>query len=232
MYNALPRLLYAVIASSLVWSIQTAHAEVLNSPADLQNNPRLKAYLWSRPMNEMLFRLGQAQDQQLGIQTSCQSETQVKPMGLVILSPIELPNTEQTPSAGAWLSRYEFTRCGESKIYNALFSVNPTTGEIEHEAYIPGNTMANPLLVRDAMASALISATARSNMQHCKDVTVFDMQVTDAPRTVQTNGTRTLGGGWREKWIMNVCGKTVDVPITFTPSRSGGTTFNIESEGL
>lgn len=228
MYKALPRLLSAVIVTSFVWASATAHAEVITTANDLQNNPRLKAFLWSPPVNVALFQLGQAQDKQLNLQSTCQSEYEVKPTSLMILSPIDLPNNKQTPSAGAWLYRYEFTRCGETKIYNAMFSVNPTTGVVEHEAYIPGSSMAGPRLMSDALSSAISSATSRSNMQHCKDVDVFDMQVTKAPPAAQIGDTA-LSGEWHEVWTMKVCGKTVDVPITFTPNLvSGNTAFFID----
>jgi hypothetical protein len=228
MNQVLTRLLYTMLATSCVWAPASAHAEVVSTSNDLQSNPRLQAFLWSPPVNLALFQLGQEQDKQLNLQSTCQSEYEVKPTSLMILSPIDLPSNKQTPSTGAWLYRYEFTRCGETKVYNALFSVNPTTGIVEREAYIPGSSMAGPLLMREALGSAISSATNRSNMQSCKNVDVFDMQVTKAPSAVQANG-KLLNGAWRETWTMKVCGKTVEVPITFTPDViSGNTSFSID----
>jgi hypothetical protein len=214
----------SVIAVTAVSTFASyAHAETASSTADLLSNKRLAAYIGSRPMQEVLFRLGVEQDRKFGLQVDCKTQFEVKPLGVVILSPIDLPDDKQNPVKGAWLLRYTFSRCGEAKTYNALFAASTEGGMPKYQAYYPGATNAHPVLVRDAMVSAMPNAIIRSEVKDCKSADVLDMRVTEAPHTVR-EGEKELKGVWNEIWSFRACNQAVDVPITFTPDASGGGT--------
>jgi hypothetical protein len=216
-----------VIVVAAVMCVNLAQAETAKTAADLQSNKRLAAYLWSRPMQEIFFRLGVEQDRKFGLQVDCKSQFELKPINVVILSPVELPDDKVNPTSGSWLFRYTFVRCGESKVYNAVLGATSQGGLPQYQAYYPGATNAHPILVKDTMVSAMANAIIRSDVKDCKSAEVLDMRVTESPHTVQDGG-KEFKGVWGETWTFMACEKTVDVPITFTPDiGGGGTSFSI-----
>jgi len=211
-------------AGLLVASITLAHAETVNTIADLPNNKRTVAYMYARPMQEWLYRLGVEQDKKFGLQQECKSQYRVEPYSVSVLQPIDFPDDKQHPVKGIWNFRYQLQRCGESKFYNAIF-IASGNGETPPapRAYYPGATNAGPILVKDAMPGALTSALVKADLKDCKDIDVFDMRVTEAAHDV-ADGDKTLKGVWNETWTFRLCGKMVDIGISFIPDATGGGT--------
>ncbi len=200
-------------------------AETVNTTAELQGHPKTAAYLVSAPMLEQMYRSGVAQDKKFGLQSGCISQSRVKPIESLVLSPIEFPDGQQNPTRGAWFSRYEFERCSESKIYNVLFMANGSGAAPMARTYYPGATIASPNLINDAMPSVVSGALARSGLKKCKDADVFDMRVI-VPAHDVTEGDKIFRNVWSEGWTLRMCGKLNDVEVTFTPdANGGGTTF-------
>lgn len=142
------------------------------------------------------------------------------------MNPIEFPEGKQHPVNGVWLTRYILERCGESKFYNALFFANSTGEAPTPSAFYPGSSNANPVLIRDAMMSAVFGALVRSGLTDCKTVDVFDMRVSEPPHTV-VEGDKMFNGVWSEIWTFRMCGQMIDVAMKFIPaSNGGGTTFS------
>ncbi len=222
MRNPSCRALPVIVLAALV-CMNSARAETASTAADLQDAKRLAAYLWSRPMQEIFFRLGVEQDRKFGLQVDCKSQVELKPINVVILSPIELPDDKPNPTKGSWLFRYAFARCGESKVYNAVLGANGEGGSPQYQAYYPGATSAHPILVKDTMVAAMANAILRSDVKDCRSAEVLDMRVTDSPHTVKDGG-KEFKGVWGETWTIKACEKAVDVPITFTPDLGGGGT--------
>ena len=90
-------------------------------------------------------------------------------------------------------------------------------------AYYPGSTNASPVLIKDAMLSAIMGAVARSGLNDCKDFDVFDMRVTEPAHDV-AEGNKIIKGVWNEIWTLKVCGQAFDVAMTFIPDANGGGT--------
>jgi hypothetical protein len=157
-----------------------------------------------------LARVGFDDDRKLGLQTNCNSGYSVAPSSIQVVLPAEFADGKADPVKGVWLVRYRLTRCGESKIYNAVFVAQDGNVPAILPFY-PGSTMANYKLVKDAMALALIQAASAVTGKSCPTPHVFDMQVTKAPAN------RT----WDEVWTFNVCGELVDVPMTFAMTEDG-----------
>lgn len=214
----------AAAVGALLVLAATTYAETVNTIADLPKNKRTVAYIYARPMQEVMYRLAVEQDKKFGLQQDCKSQYRVEPYSIAVLSPIDFPDDKQHPIKGVWNFRYQIQRCGESKFYNVLFIASgngeaPTTPP----AYYPGATNAGPLLIKDAMLSALPSALLKSGLKDCKEIDVFDMRVTEKAHDV-TDGGKTLRGVWDEIWTFRLCGKMVDVAITFIPDATGGGT--------
>jgi hypothetical protein len=157
-----------------------------------------------------LTRVGFDDDKKLGLQTNCNSGYSVAPSSIQVVLPAEFTAGKADPVKGAWLVRYRLTRCGESKVYNALFVAQDGNVPAILPFY-PGSTMANYKLVKDAMVPALIQAASAGTGKSCTTPNVFDMQVTKAP----------VNRTWDEVWTFNVCGEIVDVPMTFAMTEDG-----------
>lgn len=219
----------AIGATAALLLVSSAQAETAASATELRTSKRLATYVNSRPMHEVLFRLGVEQDRKFGIQVDCKSQFEIKPLSIVILSPLDLPDDRQNPTKGAWLFRYSFSRCGEAKTYNALFGANGDGGPPKALAYYPGASAAHPVLVKDAMVSAMTSVMVRSEVKDCRGAEVFDMRVTEPPHSVR-EGDKEFKGVWNETWTFKACNQTVEIPITFTPDiGGGGTSFAIKA---
>ncbi len=201
-----------------------SYAETVNTIADLPNNKKTVAYIYAPPAQESLYRLAVEQDRKFGLQQDCKSQYRVEPYSIAVLQPIDFPDDKQHPIKGIWNFRYQIQRCGESKFYNALF-IASGNGETPPtpRAYYPGATNAGPLLIKDAMLSALPSALLKSGLKDCKEIDVFDMRVTEKAHDV-TEGGKTLRGVWNETWTFKLCGQMVDTAITFIPDATGGGT--------
>jgi hypothetical protein len=221
-------ILAATMACSFMF-LGSSHAETVNTSVDLQNNKKTATYLYSRPMLEAMYRQGVELDKKYGLQLDCKSQYNIKPVNTVVLSPIDFPDDKQHPTKGVWKFRYQLERCGDSKIYNALFIANSNGEAPTLRAFYPGSTNASPVLIKDAMLPAIMGAVVRSGLKDCKDVDVFDMRVTEPAHDV-VEGDKTFKGVWKETWIFKTCGQMIDVPIRFTPdANGGGTTFTTDS---
>lgn len=202
-----------------------ARVETVNTTEDLMESKTTMEYMFSHPMLEAMYRLGVEADRRFGLQLECKSQYHLKPFSASVVQPIEFHEGKQHPTKGVWRSRYQLERCGDSKVYNALF-IADSNGEIPTpRAYHPGSTNAGPQLVQDAMMGAVARAEARSGLKDCKTFYVFDMRVTEPAHNVVEKET-TFRGVWNELWTFSICGKMVDVPMTFIPdARGGGTTY-------
>lgn len=219
-----PSFVLTIAIKSILVLSAASHAETVNTIADLANNKKTSAYIYTQPMQDILYRAAVEQDKKFGLQQDCKSQYKVDPYSIAILQPIDFQDDKQHPTKGIWNFRYQIQRCGDSKFYNVLFiaSGNGDTPPTSR-AYYPGTTSAGPLLVRDAMSSALPSALLRSGLKDCKDMDVFDMRVTEKAHDV-TEGDKTITGVWSEVWTFRLCGQMADVAITFIPDATGGGT--------
>lgn len=225
------RKLFVISAAAIAATFMilgSSRAETVNTSADLQNNKKTATYLYSRPMFEAMYRQGVELDKKFGLQLDCKSQYNIKPFSIAVLSPIDFPDDKQNPTKGIWNFRYQLERCGDSKFYNTLFIANNNGEAPIPRAYYPGSTHAGPVLIKDAMLSAIMGATVRSGLKDCKDIDVFDMRVTEPAHDV-VEGDKTFKGVWKETWTFKTCGQLIDVPIQFTPdANGGGTTFTTD----
>jgi hypothetical protein len=205
-------------------AVNTVMAETVYTTTDLQNNKRASSYVYSTKMLEQLYAIGVSFDTKFGIQMGCTSKYSVKPMAAVVYSPIDFPEGKAHPVKGVWQVRYKLERCGEEKVYNAVFVANANGDAPTPRPYYPGATLASMVLVKDALPITIALASSRSNTKDCKDYQVFDMLLAESGKDSAAPGRP--GGFWTEIWTIWLCGKRVDVPMTFTTDADGkGTSF-------
>ena len=141
-----------------------------------------------------------------------------------IYYPINLPPSSTHPIAGVWQVSFKFTRCGKSKLYNAVFvSKNGAIPTVK--PYFPGQSLANSKLINDALQSAYAAASEQITNRQCKDISIYDMAVDKPPHAVIANG-KTLYGVWDETWSFLGCGQEVGVHMTFVPDGRGDVRFD------
>lgn len=189
--------------------------EIVNTSADLRNNKRTFAYLSSSTSLATLYRLGVEQDRKL-VQLDCEPQYEIKTSTMIgyVLDPIVFPKDKLNPTRGMWKIRYQLERCGESKIYNALFTANSNGEAPTASADFPGSTNANRVQVKNAMKNNIPLMLILSGLKDCKDVDVFDMRVTTPAHDLVPGK---IKGVWNEIWTLKACGQMIDVAMTFIP---------------
>ena len=207
--------------------VENAFAERLNNLSDLKQKPNLSKYLFSRAQQEDLTQIGIFWDKKLGLHQDCKEGREVISMSFMLLKPIDLPEDKVHPTTGVWQHRFAFKRCGEQKIYNAIFVAEK--GERPKVIpYFPGTTSASGQLLRDALTSATMAAFVKfkklENEERCHDIVLIDTQLKEPPHDVIEDGI-TIKGVWNEEWTLLGCGQTAKVAATFFQNDRGGTSF-------
>lgn len=196
-------------------------AETITNGAEFRNSPHMIDHL-RKFEAETLGQQGQQQDKNLGLQQGCTTGFSVKVIDVGVIEPIEFAENETHPAKGIWRIGYDMFRCGDTKRYNTLFKamgsdVAPIFGQ-----YYPGVTRADVHLVRDAMRTVSIAASALPTApKDCNAFAVFDMKVL-SPANQQPGAT------WVEAWTIKKCNKLATATVTFVPDADGkGTSFGI-----
>ncbi|MBR0650800.1 hypothetical protein GXW78_14080 [Roseomonas terrae] len=116
--------------------------------------------------------------------------------------------------------------CGRRMQRNYLAVVMPD-GASRMVETLPGTTVTDPVLQRDAMQAA--TAAARVAAPNCQQIRPqaadFDGQDSESTATRRTRA-------WTENWVFEACGQMLAVPMRFTPSPRGGTDFSASSSAV
>jgi hypothetical protein len=121
------------------------------------------------------------------------------------------------PLSGVWGEKLRATGCGNTLILNAVTQVR-SPGVLVSGALAPGDTVADPILQRDA--SLYARPVLMRGHAGCRDAYVENTEVLN--KTVPQPGSAT-GPVRFEKWTAFVCGSTVAVELMFTPNATGTT---------
>jgi hypothetical protein len=84
---------------------------------------------------------------------------------------------------------------------------------------LPGTTLADPMLQRDANAGIVAVAAVRRPSGCNEPGKVIDTAVSKQP---ERPGVR-----WNEVWTVMQCGARLPLPVTFTPASTGGVTWSV-----
>lgn len=116
--------------------------------------------------------------------------------------------------------------CGRRMQRNYLALVLPD-GSGRMVETLPGTTVTDPVLQRDAMQVAV--AAARTAAPNCQQVRPQSADF-DGPDSEPTAPRRTRP--WAEAWVFEACGTLLSVPMRFSPSSRGGTDFSAGTSGV
>ncbi|MDX8387975.1 MAG: hypothetical protein R8M46_05510 [Ghiorsea sp.] len=220
LYNLKSKLLFISIVTYLV-SSTVSFAEIVMTSNDLTKSPRINNYVNNQKLLQLLFKVGEAQDNKFKLQQGCKSKRKVKPIGVIVTSPIDFPENLEHPKTGAWIYKFEYERCKVKNIYNAIFKVVNPGQPVSVGTYFSGSTLASRQLILDSANTVLPLAKSASGMKKCKDTRIQDMHILEQPHNV-TEGSKTFKHLWKERWIFNICGKEVNSDITFYKDEARG----------
>lgn len=225
-------MLAAAVSSVAVFATSVRADTTISSTAELVKSEKALQYVFSQRAMVVMYQLGVEQDKKFNLQPDCKMKYQVRPLGAVLLKPVTFPDGGQNPTSGVWLTRYQLERCGDAKIYNAVFVADANGGNPAPTPFYPGNSRGGPVLIQDSVMVATTTALAKSGQSGCRKVDLFDMRAKQPPHDVVEGGT-TFKGVWAETWTFRVCGQMVDVGMVFTPDADGGgTSIKTESAKL
>ena len=120
-----------------------------------------------------------------------------------------------SPEGSAWEETYAIN-CQQRVRRTFLLYLSTKVG-IKHSELAPGDTIADAILQRDFLQGATAAAMSRARAG-CKGAQVRSTRVTSATGASQP---------WTEVWTMDVCGTSVDVNVTFSPSPKGGIDWSV-----
>lgn len=112
---------------------------------------------------------------------------------------------------GVFLERVTVNLCGRDLTLNVLGQAM-SNGDLRRFMLLPGETLADPRLQRDAVKTAQsASLAALKGKEVCKEARVTDTRITQPLQE----------GRWTETWDLSWCGQTVPVDMAFTKTADG-----------
>lgn len=189
---------------------------------------KVESYLKSKEFQDQLYEVGLYWDTNiLGIQQSCAGEYILQLMRVDYIKPLEFYNSSLYPTSGVWTSRFSFTRCDETIIYNVIAVAQPT-GKPEISALIPGTSGSSYSLLMDLYTQALpIFISTKSKDKDCnQSPNVLDSKISMNPTTTAGEGT-THEGVWEEVWLVQHCAEEIEVTFCLIPDMNGGTSWSL-----
>lgn len=121
-----------------------------------------------------------------------------------------------SPQSISWVERYLVDCEPRSRRNLMLFIENEKSRAIE---LLPGETKADPKLQRESIRAAK-AAVAGANPAGCEKSWVTDTRETDPYKDGNTP--------WSERWKFDLCGKSAEVEMSFTPAAGAGTNFSVK----
>jgi hypothetical protein len=121
------------------------------------------------------------------------------------------------PTQGAWKQSVAEKGCGQDRLLNVFFWLDPNTNSLRAMPLFPGTTRADPTLQKDAMPHAALAAQWPE--KNCK---IGYMENTEF---LTENGEPLDGKGkpWDELWTLASCTKKAKVTLHFIPDKTGTT---------
>jgi len=182
-------------------------------------------------LSDLLLRLDSSQ--KMGGDPSCRSRR---------VSTTEVVGAVEQGSqgvSGRWTERWTVDRCGSPVPYLVKFA-RAADGDLDvtmqietpagDAAAVPGTTIADPVLQRDALGFlALRDFSAAGAEGACHSRKVIDTQMLQPLEGASVEGERPIAGQWVERWTLDRCGMPVRYVVRFSTTQKG-TTFTAEHE--
>lgn len=138
-----------------------------------------------------------------------------------LLAPITF-NDNGVPNSGSWKQRFPVEGCGNDTALNVYFFATPE--KVNSVVGLAGTTQGSLLLQKDSLTYAHMSVSLKA-----KDCKTFEVTNTrfegfgSRPFDKPDPGPNAKFRLWWETWTLAGCGRTFDVPMTFTPDEKGTT---------
>ena len=181
--------------------------------------PALAAVANDQASQQALIETARERNAQLP--DACASATFTDTGHLVALSQPRADSTGKL-TGGAWQQSVIAAGCGAQRQLNILTLAQPD-GTLRRISLLPGTTIADPYLQRDAIQYAMIGA-ARLMARHCHRATIVETRFAEFEGgPVTTVPPARVARPWREDWTVDGCGERAVVPMHFIPDPTGTT---------
>jgi hypothetical protein len=210
-----PSLRVAIITIFVVVPLVGARAD--DSSLGIASSSELDRIMQDNANRQAVIETAREQNAQLP--NACDSATYTE-TSHTVLNP---PHVDRTGKliGGEWLQSVIATGCGTRRQLNILTQPQHD-GALSRIALLPGTTIADPLLQRDAIQYVMVQAH-RLIPPDCTQARVVETRFVE----FEENPLSTVHGRkvrpWREDWRVEGCGKRVIVPVRFVPDSSGTT---------
>jgi hypothetical protein len=202
--------------------IGSTFAEVADAGARASSSPKISAYVIRDGTAARLLPLAMESDKRLGLMQDCKGDFRLHVSDVTFLTTVEMTDEQVNPSRGDWLTSFEFTRCGETKRYNAIFSADSLGGQPKLKPWYPGRSTATPRLIQDAMALAVPLVKAKVVNKGCGALEVLDMHVEQPLHALVVESNQPLKEVSEDTWTFVACGQQIDAALTFVKDSSKG----------
>lgn len=201
-------------------------ALVVSAKADpIPMSPELKAFLMRPDQTQAV--VGMMAQQWHMIFENC-SSPKLQGMNVFIDSPPQF-DSSGAPISGKWRMIGRIEGCGETHIFKVEYLFTPD-GQMKRVALLPGTTIADLLLQRDALifAAAGMAKLTPKDCKDIKDATTIDTKFLafGEANTAMDSDKRP----WTEEWTVRSCGVTGIVTMHFTPDATGTGIRSISNE--
>jgi hypothetical protein len=202
-------------AAALVGALAFAAQSVAQDVAP----DKFQAYLSSKAYNDLVLEVmrGLPPD----IFARCPG-IQFPPGKTFITQPVTF-DANGLPTGGMWTSNLPVTGCGKDTVINLMFGVSKTNGKIKTLVLAPGTTATSMDLQRDAFR--YVADAFRSRAKACDSPMVintrFESFGVKNPPTADPGPAAGQKRPWWETWTLKGCGRTMDVPVNFSPDATG-----------
>jgi hypothetical protein len=203
---------HAFIALLMFWGSGSALAA---DPPQIPVSPELRKFL-TDPDEEKIVK-GQALHDWNNVVANCPAPTLEGANVVIGVAPTF--DKAGKPVSGNWRVVSHLAGCGNARMFSLFYAAGPN-GELRRIAMLPGTSVADPVLQRDALVFAN-TGMGKLTPPGCKDFkyldTAFDGFGPPVPGAQPGRETR----GWIEKWTVLGCGTTGIVKLYFTPDATG-----------
>jgi hypothetical protein len=163
-----------------------------------------------------------AREQNGQLPGACDSATYSETSRALVLSPPQVDGSGKL-IGGAWLQSVIATGCGTLRQLNILTSAQQD-GTLRRIALLPGTTIADPQLQRDAVKFAMAGVGQLMPPDCLREARVVETRFIEFEGLpLSTVQPVRAARSWREDWTVEGCGKRVVVPVHFIPDPSGTT---------
>ena len=132
-------------------------------------------------------------------------------------------NAAGAPTSGVWKLTTRWTGCGKSKTFNLFYNI-VSGGQSSRTALLPGATIADPLLQRDAIGYAKLAVEANGpKPAGCNSIRVVDTTFGASGAAAPTVRPGVDPRSWTESWTVDACGAMGIVKVSFLPDATGTT---------